>query len=255
MNLKVNTWKVKLAIVLIICSTLIYSFTIYRFGEIEHTIWYILIDLGFIPLDILIVVLFVEDIIDRKEKEMIIEKMDMLMSVFFSEIGDKLLTNFSKIDQHNEKIHQTLLKIKNSTNKEIKQYLKNLRTQTHEFSLVLPKENEKEFLLSLQKLLKEKRYFLVRMLENPNLLEKDSLSDLLLAIFHLDEELEKREIESIIYKSDIQHLIGDIDRVYFALIYEWITHLYYLKLNYPYMFHLALRTNPFDKDATIEILR
>ena len=38
----------------------------------------------------------------------------------------------------------------------------------------------------------QKRDFLLRLLENPNLLEHDSFANLLLAVFHLTEELAQR---------------------------------------------------------------
>ena len=46
-------------------------------------------------------------------------------------------------------------------------------------------ENLRDFLL-------RKRDFLLRLLENPNLLEHDSFANLLLAVFHLTEELAQR---------------------------------------------------------------
>ncbi|MDR0912351.1 MAG: hypothetical protein LBM96_07115 [Methanobrevibacter sp.] len=255
MEFKLEKWKIKAMVGLLLLSILIYAATIIIFNDFEHTIWYIFIDLAFIPIDIVIVVFFVEDIIDRKEKEMIFEKMDMLMSVFFSEVGNSLLINFSKLDSHNAKIQSFLMDIEKADENEMVEILKKFKNQPHQFDLKLPEGSEEEFLLALKNVLYSKREFLVRMLENPNLLEKESLSNLLLAIFHLDEELEHRNITSTMPKTDIGHLIGDIDRVYFHLIYEWLNHLYYLKIKYPYMFSLALRTNPFDKEATVQVLK
>jgi hypothetical protein len=253
MEIDIDSWKIRFAIILIISSTLFYTIAFIYSHDFEKVIFYIVIDLAFVPLDILIVVLVVEGVINKKEKEKIFEKLDMLMNVFFSEIGTQLLTNFSKIDQNNSKIHERLNELSKLNKKEFEKFLIKVRKSNHEFDLIIPTGKEKSFLSSIQKLLKEKRYFLIRMLENPNLLEKDSFSDLLLAIFHLDEELEKRDLTKDIPKTDLSHLIKDIDRVYFSLIYEWFNHLYYLKAQYPYMFSLALRTNPFDCNASVQV--
>ena len=49
------------------------------------------------------------------------------------------------------------------------------------------------------------------------------------------------------------HLIGDMNRIYTNLMYEYVYYMLYLKHNYPYMISIALRTNPFDMDADIHV--
>jgi len=34
------------------------------------------------------------------------------------------------------------------------------------------------------------------------------------------------------------------------LVQEWLDYMEYLKVNYPYLFSLAMRTNPFDRKAS-----
>ena len=62
----------------------------------------------------------------------------------------------------------------------------------------------------MRDLLLKKRDFLLRLLENPNLLEHDSFSSLLLAVFHLTEELAQRTDLSHLSRSDREHLAGDV---------------------------------------------
>jgi hypothetical protein len=50
--------------------------------------------------------------------------------------------------------------------------------------------------------------------------------------------------------SDVAHLAGDVRRVYALLVRHWLDYMKYLKENYPYLFSLAMRTNPFDDTAT-----
>jgi hypothetical protein len=33
-------------------------------------------------------------------------------------------------------------------------------------------------------------------------------------------------------------------------VHQWLDYLRYLKTNYPYLFSLAIRTNPFDEKAS-----
>jgi hypothetical protein len=93
----------------------------------------------------------------------------------------------------------------------------------------------------------------MRLLENPNLLEHDSFSNLLLAVFHLTEELAQRTDLHRLTAADLEHLAGDVQRGYLLLIKEWLAYLAHLQSRYPYLFSLALRTNPFDPFATPEI--
>ncbi len=94
------------------------------------------------------------------------------------------------------------------------------------------------------------RDFLVRLLENPNLLEHESFTELLRAVFHLTEELQSRDDMSCLPESDCQHLAGDIKRVYVLIVRGWLDYMEYLRDSYPYLFSLAMRTNPFDRDAS-----
>ena len=53
------------------------------------------------------------------------------------------------------------------------------------------------FLEETKKYLMGKRRFLLALLENPNLLEHETFTDSLRAVFHLTEELEKEKILNI----------------------------------------------------------
>jgi hypothetical protein len=88
-------------------------------------------------------------------------------------------------------------------------------------------------------------------LENPVLLEHESFTELLRAVFHLTEELAVREDLQKLPHTDYAHLAGDITRSYVLLVHEWLDYMKHLKDNYPYLFSLAMRTNPFDQNASV----
>ncbi len=50
--------------------------------------------------------------------------------------------------------------------------------------------------------------------------------------------------------ADSKHLAGDMERVYQMLMGEWLDYMKHLKDNYPFLFSLAIRTNPFDTEAS-----
>ena len=105
----------------------------------------------------------------------------------------------------------------------------------------------------LKGMLLDKRQFLLTLLENPNLLEHDSFTDLLWAVFHLTEELQFRDDLVSLPDSDFKHLTGDMKRACSLLIKEWLEYMKHLKRDYPYLFSLAIRRNPFDSKSCITV--
>jgi hypothetical protein len=104
----------------------------------------------------------------------------------------------------------------------------------------------REFLIGIED-------FLLRIVENPMVFEHESFTDLILAVTHLAEELKARDDLSRLPPSDIAHLKGDMERVYARLVPEWLKYMEYLQRSYPYLFSLAMRTNPFDANAKVVV--
>jgi hypothetical protein len=102
----------------------------------------------------------------------------------------------------------------------------------------------------LRAFLLDKRALILSILKNPSLLEHESFTDLLRAVLHLTEELAQRHHLRSLPKSDYEHLSVDIKRAYILLVRQWLDYMKYLKDNYPYLFSLAMRTNPFDEEAS-----
>ncbi|MPN25934.1 hypothetical protein SDC9_173355 [bioreactor metagenome] len=86
------------------------------------------------------------------------------------------------------------------------------------------------------------------MLENPNLLEHETFTDMLWAVFHLTDELLARENIESLPESDIKHLENDVKRVFNSILVQWVGYMNHLKSDYPYLFSLELRRNPFSPD-------
>ncbi len=247
------TWKIKLGLGLVIASVLLYSFAFLFLNEPDKVFFYIIIDSAFVPIDVLVVVLVIESLIGKKEKESVLEKLDMILGVFFSEIGNDLLEMISKVNSHDEEFINELKNIDKWNDKDFKKSYKYLKTNGVAFTPELSDSEVQDFIYDLKSLLNGKRLFLIDLLENPNIIEKNSFADLLLSLFHLDDELELREELDKIDGTDFQHLIGDIDRVYCRLTYEWVKYLQFLNHHYPYMSSLTIRSNPFNPETDVYI--
>lgn len=88
------------------------------------------------------------------------------------------------------------------------------------------------------------------LLRNGNLLEHQRFTDMLWAVFHLTDELQRRGDLADLPEADLDHLTGDLRRAHQRLVLQWLAYMRHLKANYPYLFSLAIRTNPFNPDAS-----
>jgi hypothetical protein len=184
-----------------------------------------------------------EIMLSRREKLILMKKLNMVIGVFFSEVGTKLIRIFVDSDPNSEEIGKGL----NITEKWTHQDFQNVSEHLKNFQYDI--EISKSEFGSLKEFLLMRRDFLVRLLENPSLLEHESFTNLLRAVFHLTEELAYREDPNQLPESDRRHIAGDMIRAYHLLVQEWVDYMEYLKVNYPYL-SLAMRTNPFDRQAS-----
>lgn len=106
-------------------------------------------------------------------------------------------------------------------------------------------------LTALRSLLQQRADLLLRLLENPSVVEAEAFTDTLRAVFHLRDELAARpEDLDGLPDTDRNHLAGDVQRVYRLLAGQWLHYVEYLNRSYPYLFSLAVRTNPFLPQAS-----
>ena len=239
-------WHYFFGTLLIAISTAIYFIYFLVFKDPLRLIGSFLGNLGFLPVEVLLVTLIIHRLLDEKEKRSILDKMDMVIGVFFSEVGIELLRKMVRFDRSSGQIHYNLL-IKMGTAEELsatdnffRQYQCSIDTRASSLG-------ELRFFLS------EKRDLLLRLMENPNLLEHETFTELLRAVIHVDEELKYRTDIENLSQADYRHLSEDLRRAYILLISQWIRYMKSLKRNYPYLFSLAFRVNPFNPDASAEI--
>jgi len=238
-------WQVLLALSLIIMSLLLYLIHYAIFRDPHHIYIYLVGDIAFVPIEVLLVAVIVHQLLSNREKRVRLEKMNMVIGAFFSELGTTMLTFFSDYDPNLDHIRRNLIVANDWSKEEFSRVSKLLKNYGCEIDI------EKADLVYIRGFLAQKRDFLLRLLENPILLEHESFTQLLQAVFHLTDELENREELKQLPDSDRKHIAGDIKRAYGLLIVEWLNYMKYARDNYPYLFSLAMRTNPFDQSASV----
>jgi hypothetical protein len=247
--MKKSVWNQRLifGLLLVLLSVLFYTFHYVVFRDAHHIFIYLVGDVAFVFIEVLLVTLIIHQVLSEREKRSMLKKLNMVIGAFFSEAGTPLLRHFREFDSDSEKISRHLVVGTEWSPEHFAQMQKVL--EDHD-SKVDPQAGDLE---GLQDFLVEKRGFLLRLLENPNLLEHELFTELLWAVFHLAEELSHRARIDELPDSDYAHLAGDMNRVYGLLVREWLSHMEHLKNEYPYLFSLAVRTNPFDPQARPEV--
>jgi hypothetical protein len=232
--------------VLLIALTVILGIVHYElFHDARTFFFYIVLDIAFIPVQVLLVTLIIHNILIYRERRTMLKKLNMVIGAFFSEVGTQLLKDFSAIDPDANRIGEQLRIQDKWTGKDFS--VTKLHLQSHHYATQWSTEAMEE----MQKLLVSERRFLLGLLENQTLLEHEAFTDVLWAVFHLAEELAYRPTLANLPQTDREHIIGDIKRAYRILMLQWLDYMKHLKNNYPYLFSLAIRTNPFNPDARV----
>jgi len=239
--------SILVGILLLLLSVFFYCLHYVVFRDPHHLFIYLFGDIAFVFIEVLLVTLIIHQVLSNREKRSMMKKLNMVIGAFFSEVGISLLGNLKEFNDDSEMLSQHLLVDNNWSQKKFGETKNTIKTTSYKIDI------QKGDLENLRVFLLDRRSFLLGLLENPNLLEHEDFTELLWAVFHLTEELSYRKTVQGLPQSDYEHLSGDAKRAYTLLVLEWLSYMQHLKDSYPYLFSLAVRTNPFNPDASIEV--
>lgn len=240
-------WYLILGVALLVMSVTVYFGQYLAFHNLRDTLFYMLQDLAFVPVQVLLVMLLLDKLLQKKEKEALLNKMNMMIGVFFNEVGTGLISFFVGTEKNIADLRKEMVISNVWSAKDFESRKKHLSSYRPDLAL------NAEILMEMKEYLVQHRDDMLRMLENPNLLEHDKFTDLLWAVFHLADELLHRPTFDALPESDLNHLKGDATRAFTLVVIEWLAYMMHLKANYPYLFSIAIRTNPFNAEARIEV--
>ncbi len=238
------TWEIVIGLSLVALSAVLFLAQIGIFHSSRDTFFYLLQDLAFLPIQVLLVTTILDQLLTLRERQNMLKKLNMVIGVFFNEAGTDLLRILSEFGSLPDHLSKELLISDKWGNGRFTASINIFKTHKHQINV------GDERIERLRHFLLDKRDFLLVLLENPTLLEHDTFTDLLLAVLHIADELVHRQDMLDLPESDYRHLAGDIQRAYQLLIIEWLSYMKHLKEDYPYLFSLAIRTNPFDAKAS-----
>ena len=233
-------WLAVLGCGLVVASAALYAIHYAIFRDAPHIWIYLLGDVAFLPLEVLIVGLIIERLISLREKRSLQHKLNMVIGAFFSELGTPLLAELlpamCDLPQIKERLH-----VKASWKKD-----DFLRASQFARTLDCKVDLEQLDLVAVRSHLVRERQFILRLLENPNLMEHERFTDLLWAVLHLEEELAARTSLADLGPADEAHLRVDFRRAFNQVMAEWVLYVRHLHESYPYLFSLVVRMHPFQ---------
>jgi hypothetical protein len=241
-NLRNN---ILISIVMIVIAIAIYIAQVILFNNPNQTMFYLLQDLAFLPISVILISYILEKYLKNKEKEENFKKLQIVVSAFYSEVGTNLIRKLSLFD-NNLAFFKGKIDLSHELDSKEKKLILN-QIMNFEYDMDIEKsdlEELKEFLIS-------KKTYITRMFENPNMLEHSRFLDMLWSVFHILDELENRDHLNSLPDSDKEHLANDLKRAYPLLIIEWIEYMTYLNKEYPYLYSLAIRKSPFENNHII----
>lgn len=242
------THKMRTSLIIILLigiSVLVYLIQFWIFGRPGDTAFYFLEDLAFVPISVLLVTLGVNTVLNRRDRQAMLEKVSIVVNEFYAEAGTEMIMGLRgyivNLDELSEKLQL-------SAHWQDKDFLDARAFLSGHTIAVDIRSND---LYKLYSLLENKKDQLLRLFENASLMEHDSFTDMLWAVYHVYDELRSRESLGDLPDADIRHLNIDISRAAQLLLVEWIDSMRALKVRYPYLYSLAVRKCPFGKTKTI----
>lgn len=240
-------WKLLVAIGLITISLAVYTVHFLIFRDVQHIFIYLVGDIAFLPIEVLLVTLIIDAMLESREKQQRLEKLNLVIGTFFSSEGTPLLAMLAQADPKVAEMRHELV-IRDTWSSE--QFHKlHAYLADHPCSVSIDKID----LHLMQEFLFAHEEFVLRIVENPMVFEHESFTGLMLALNHFTEEMKARKGLVNLPRSDREHVERDINRVYAALLCEWLKYMEYIHNQYPYLFSLAMRTNPFDESASVVV--
>jgi voltage-gated potassium channel len=184
-----------------------------------------------------VVVTAVQFLFERREATRRSQQLYTLITLFFSEVGDRLIRLLSGCDPDLPCIQEPAPPEKVWTAEDYYQLASVLKN--HSFVVDLRRLNEND----LRKLLDSP--LLLSLLENPLVFNHELFNRLLREMFHIKGELAAHKGFSGLPDKLLAHLGNDISKVYQPAVKLWLENMRYLETAYPSLFMTVMETNPF----------
>jgi voltage-gated potassium channel len=186
-----------------------------------------------------LVVTTTQAILERKENQRRIHQINTLVSLYFSDVGNELLSIFCKNDPFISGSWVAFSESGSGQDADFHKLIDKLNEHTYTLEITYPQ------IPSLKSFLDSRGDLLLRLLENQHILEHGPFMNLLRSIFHLRHELTTEADKNASKHPTLEHINSDAVKVYRYSCALWVEHMQYQRKNYPTLFRTSLESNPF----------
>lgn len=225
---------IMLGAMLTIFSALLYFVNYLFFGDADHLLKVFGEELAFMPIYIFITAVVAEHLLNRSQRNEISRRTNSLIGTFFNEIGYDIIRILTKYDSNFSKL-DLQIHFENGFSTETIKNIKKI-ADTHIYGAP---EGIGD-VLEIGQLMNEKKDFLLIMMSNASLIEKDEFSKLLLSVNHIYEALKTIGDSSNMEQELIDHLHSDLQNMYRYLIGVWSGYLSMIEKEDPYLYKITL---------------
>lgn len=229
----------KWGVILVLLSLTTYTAHYCIFKDAHHLAIFLLEDIAFVFLEVLLVSLIIHRMIEADANRSRLEKLNMVIGAFFTQVGNYLLRSCVENDPEISQYRDKLIFDQDISFQELNKKFKSVKN--FDAKVIA----DRETLLDIRSFLMQAKDFQLRLVENPVILEHEQFSELLRSVLHLTEELISRMDIREIPDKDLEHVLNDLARCYKNLVTEWFRYVLHMQKEYPYLFSFIVRTNPF----------
>ena len=231
---------VKQLILLLLCaSALLYAIHYLIFRDLHHLAIFGLHELAFVPLEVILVTLGLDQLVEKTHREEARSKVSIIETLYFNESGGTMLRFLTSFDPDAARLRELLQVTEDWHSSDFRQAIRQLKS--YPFLLDLDRID----FFGLHYHLSQRHEYYRSMLENPALTQSEAFTEMIMKIYLLWEELDGRTNLYQLPEKDRSYLAELLHEIYRELTEYWLDNVYNHSIHNRFRLHRAIESNPF----------
>ncbi len=231
---------VKQLILLLLCaSALLYAIHYLIFRDLHHLAIFGLHELAFVPLEVILVTLGLDQLVEKTHREEARSKVSIIETLYFNESGGTMLRYLTSFDPDAARLRELLQVTEDWRSSDFRQAIRQLKS--YPFLLDLDRID----FFGLHYHLSQRHEYYRSMLENPALTQSEAFTEMIMKIYLLWEELDGRTNLYQLPEKDRNYLAELLHEIYRELTEYWLDNVYNHSIHNRFRLHRAIESNPF----------
>lgn len=231
---------VKQLILLLLCaSALLYAIHYLIFRDLHHLAIFGLHELAFVPLEVILVTLGLDQLVEKTHREEARSKVSIIETLYFNESGGTMLRYLISFDPDAARLRELLQVTQDWHSSDFRQAIRQLKS--YPFLLDLDRID----FFGLHYHLSQRHEYYRSMLENPALTQSEAFTEMIMKIYLLWEELDGRTNLYQLPEKDRNYLAELLHEIYRELTEYWLDNVYNHSIHNRFRLHRAIESNPF----------